>query len=66
MEGQTVTLQDVFVFDYAAGVDAERPLPAAQPIPTGVRPRFTDKFDRTRHLSVAPRLRGPRAQQGLR
>ena len=27
MEGETVTLQDAFVFDYSAGVDADRPLP---------------------------------------
>jgi pilus assembly protein CpaF len=43
MEGQTVTLQDAFVFDYAAGVDAGGRF-LGKPIPTGVRPRFTDKF----------------------
>jgi pilus assembly protein CpaF len=43
MEGQTVTLQDAFVFDFAAGVDANGRF-LGKPVPTGVRPRFTDKF----------------------
>jgi len=43
MEGQTVTLQDAFVFDYAAGVDASGRF-LGKPVPTGVRPRFTDRF----------------------
>ncbi|MHA6668497.1 CpaF family protein [Homoserinimonas sp. A447] len=43
MEGEIVTLQDAFVFDYAAGVDADgRHLGHA--IATGVRPRFADRF----------------------
>jgi pilus assembly protein CpaF len=43
MEGQTVTLQDAFLFDYSAGVDAAGTF-LGKPVPTGVRPRFTDKF----------------------
>ncbi len=43
MEGQTVTLQDVFVFDYAAGVDAGGRF-LGRPVSTGIRPRFTDRF----------------------
>ncbi|WP_205739730.1 CpaF family protein [Georgenia sp. SYP-B2076] len=43
MEGQTVTLQDAFVFDYAAGVDASGRF-LGTTVPTGVRPRFTDRF----------------------
>jgi pilus assembly protein CpaF len=43
MEGQTVTLQDAFLFDYSAGVDAAGKF-MGKPIPTGVRPRFTEKF----------------------
>ncbi len=43
MEGQTVTLQDAFLFDYSAGVDAQGKF-LGKPIPTGVRPRFSDKF----------------------
>ncbi|RKR20556.1 CpaF family protein [Arthrobacter oryzae] len=43
MEGDIVTLQDAFVFDYSAGVDASGRF-LGKPIPTGVRPRFTDRF----------------------
>ncbi len=43
MEGDIVTLQDAFVFDYSAGVDAGGRF-LGKPIPTGVRPRFTDRF----------------------
>lgn len=43
MEGDIVTLQDAFVFDYAAGVDANGRF-LGKPVPTGVRPRFTDRF----------------------
>ncbi|KRE79692.1 CpaF family protein [Arthrobacter sp. Soil763] len=43
MEGDIVTLQDAFVFDYSAGVDAQGRF-LGKPIPTGVRPRFTDRF----------------------
>ncbi|MEX0832122.1 MAG: CpaF family protein, partial [Nitriliruptoraceae bacterium] len=52
MEGDKVTLQDAFVFDYDAGVDAEgRYLGHA--VPTGVRPRFTSRFENQGiHLSA--------------
>ena len=43
MEGEVVTLQDAFVFDYSAGVDAHGRF-LGKPVPTGVRPRFTDRF----------------------
>jgi pilus assembly protein CpaF len=43
MEGDVVTLQDAFVFDYGAGVDANGRF-LGKPIPTGVRPRFTERF----------------------
>ena len=43
MEGDVVTLQDAFVFDYSAGVDAHGRF-LGRPIPTGVRPRFVDHF----------------------
>ena len=43
MEGQVVTLQDVFAFDYSAGVDADgRLLGSARP--TGIRPHFTERL----------------------
>ncbi|MEO5779587.1 MULTISPECIES: CpaF family protein [Arthrobacter] len=43
MEGDVVTLQDAFVFDYAAGVDRQGRY-IGKPIATGVRPRFVEKF----------------------
>jgi pilus assembly protein CpaF len=43
MEGDIVTLQDAFSFDYSAGVDANGRF-LGRPIPTGVRPRFVDHF----------------------
>ncbi|MGY2129222.1 CpaF family protein [Blastococcus sp. SYSU DS0617] len=56
MEGETVTLQDAFLFDYAAGVDAHGRF-LGKPVPTGVRPRFTDKFDDL-GIRVSPRVFG--------
>lgn len=43
MEGDIVTLQDAFVFDYSAGLDANGRF-LGKTIPTGVRPRFTERF----------------------
>jgi pilus assembly protein CpaF len=43
MEGDIVTLQDAFLFDFSAGVDANGRF-LGKPIPTGVRPRFTERF----------------------
>jgi pilus assembly protein CpaF len=43
MEGQTVVLQDAFLFDYSAGVDAQGRF-LGRPVATGMRPQFTDKF----------------------
>jgi pilus assembly protein CpaF len=43
MEGDIVTLQDAFVFDYAAGVDADGKF-LGKPVATGIRPRFADHF----------------------
>lgn len=43
MEGEIVTTQDIYLFDFSAGVDAEgRFLGAARP--TGIRPRFGDQL----------------------
>ncbi|GAA4283034.1 CpaF family protein [Brevibacterium daeguense] len=44
MEGQTVTLQDAFLFDYSAGVDPSGRF-RGKPVSTGIRPRFTDRFE---------------------
>jgi len=43
MEGDVVTLQDAFVFDYNSGVDDKGHL-LGHAVPTGVRPRFADHF----------------------
>jgi pilus assembly protein CpaF len=43
MEGDIVTLQDAFTFDYSAGLDAEGKF-LGRPTPTGVRPRFVERF----------------------
>jgi pilus assembly protein CpaF len=56
MEGETVTLQDAFLFDYSAGVDAAGKF-LGKPVPTGVRPRFTDRFDEL-GIRLSPRVFG--------
>ncbi|MEO5832008.1 MAG: CpaF family protein [Nakamurella sp.] len=43
MEGEIVTLQDAFVFDYSAGVSPDGKF-LGRAVPTGIRPRFTDRF----------------------
>ena len=43
MEGEIITLQDAFAFDFAAGVDADGRF-RGHAVPTGVRPRFVDRF----------------------
>ncbi len=43
MEGDIITLQDIYRFDYAAGIDAKGRF-LGQCIPTGLRPRFSDRL----------------------
>ncbi len=43
MEGEVVTLQDVFLFDFAAGVDEQGRFKGSLK-PTGVRPKFAQKL----------------------
>jgi pilus assembly protein CpaF len=43
MEGDVVTLQDIFGFNYKAGTDAEGRFLGTL-IPTGIRPQFTDRL----------------------
>jgi pilus assembly protein CpaF len=64
MEGQTVTMQDAFVFDYSAGVDASGRF-LGKPVPTGVRPRFTDRFAEL-GISLSPRVFGVPGREPLR
>ncbi|GAA1628268.1 CpaF family protein [Georgenia ruanii] len=64
MEGQTVTLQDAFLFDYSAGVAPDgRFLGTTRP--TGVRPRFTDRFAEL-GIAVSPRVFGVPEEWTLR
>jgi Flp pilus assembly CpaF family ATPase len=59
MEGDIVTLQDAFVFDYSAGIDANGRF-LGKPIPTGVRPRFTDRFEEL-GIRISPSVFGAQA-----
>src|SRR5215510_9377 len=43
MEGDIITLQDVFLFDYSAGIDENGKFLGTLK-PTGLRPRFVDKI----------------------
>ncbi|WP_224027192.1 MULTISPECIES: CpaF family protein [unclassified Arthrobacter] len=56
MEGDIVTLQDAFVFDYSAGIDANGRF-LGKPVPTGVRPRFTDRFEEL-GIKISPAVFG--------
>jgi pilus assembly protein CpaF len=64
MEGDIVTLQDAFVFDYSAGVDGNGRF-LGKPVPTGVRPRFTDRFAEL-GISISPAVFGAPMVGGLR
>ena len=65
MEGDTVTLQDVFLFDYSAGIDAAGRF-LGTPVSTGIRPRFTDRFDEL-GITVSPAVFGaPETRQASR
>jgi pilus assembly protein CpaF len=56
MEGEIVTLQDAFVFDYSAGLDANGRF-LGKPVPTGVRPRFTERFQEL-GIELSPQVFG--------
>lgn len=43
MEGEVITLQDIFEFDYGAGVDEHGHFRGTT-VSTGIRPQFTDRF----------------------
>jgi pilus assembly protein CpaF len=61
LEGETVTLQDAFVFDYAAGTDLNGRF-LGKAVPTGVRPRFTDRFAEL-GIPISARVFGSVAQR---
>lgn len=53
MEGDVITLQDVFLFDFAAGYD-EHGVARGRLRPTGLRPRFLDRLaERNVHVDQA-------------
>lgn len=56
MEGEIVTLQDVFLFDYSAGMDPQGRF-LGKPVSTGIRPRFLDRFAEV-GISVSPAVFG--------
>jgi Flp pilus assembly CpaF family ATPase len=62
MEGDIVTLQDAFVFDYSAGVDSNGRF-LGKPVPTGVRPRFTDRFVDL-GIKISPHVFGAQPARG--
>ncbi|HLG00283.1 MAG TPA: CpaF family protein [Acidimicrobiia bacterium] len=56
MEGDIITLSDIYLFDFAAGVDNEgRYLGTIKP--TGLRPKFTEKLEHA-GIKLPPRLFG--------
>jgi pilus assembly protein CpaF len=62
MEGDVVTLQDVFLFDFAAGVDEEGKFRGSLK-PTGLRPTFLDKLQE-HGIALDPALFAPEARGG--
>ncbi|WP_237715832.1 CpaF family protein [Arthrobacter sp. M2012083] len=60
MEGEVVTLQDAFLFDYSAGLDAQGRF-LGKAVPTGIRPRFLDRFSEL-GIQVSPATFGVVAQ----
>jgi pilus assembly protein CpaF len=61
MEGDTVTMQDAFVFDYSAGTDLNGRF-LGKAVPTGVRPRFTERFAEL-GIALSPRVFGTTASR---
>jgi pilus assembly protein CpaF len=61
LEGDTVTLQDAFLFDYSAGTDLNGRF-LGKAVPTGVRPRFTERFAEL-GISLSSRVFGATAQR---
>jgi pilus assembly protein CpaF len=57
MDGQSAATQDIFLFDYAAGVAANGRF-LGEPLPTGVRPQFLDRFA-DQGITLSPRVFGP-------
>ena len=54
MEGDVITLQDIFLFDYSAGFDAEGRFLGSLKA-TGLRPKFLEKMQHD-NVTVDPRI----------
>lgn len=61
MEGEIITLQDVFLYDFGAGVDEEGRF-QGELKPTGVRPKFTEKLA-DNGIRLGPEVFAPVAPQ---
>ena len=57
MEGDVITLQDLFLFDFRAGLDEEGRFKGGLR-PTGLRPYFLDKLDDL-GINVSPEILRP-------
>jgi pilus assembly protein CpaF len=57
MEGDVITLQDLFLFDYSAGVDEEGRFRGSMKA-TGLRPHFLEKLA-DRGVVIAPEVFAP-------
>jgi len=57
MEGEIITLQDLFLFDYSAGIDADGKFLGSMKS-TGLRPRFLDKLQE-RGVTLPPEVFAP-------
>jgi pilus assembly protein CpaF len=54
MEGEVITLQDIFLFDFSAGMDEEGRF-RGRLKSTGLRPKFLDKLQE-RGVNIDPEL----------
>ena len=65
MEGDIITLQDIFLFDFHAGVDEEGKF-RGEMRPTGLRPKFLEKLS-DKGVHVPPAMFMPQHfDQGVR
>ncbi len=62
MEGDIITLQDVFLFDFSAGVDDKGRF-LGQLKPTGVRPKFAEKLS-DNGIRLSPEMFAPQTGGG--
>ncbi|MFN2545508.1 MAG: CpaF family protein [Actinomycetota bacterium] len=61
MEGEIITLQDIFLFDFHSGVDDEGKF-RGELKPTGLRPKFLEKLS-DKGVNVAPAMFAPHLEE---